>query len=151
MGKCPIDLAFGNLWNRSVVRVNVATTEGVAFGISHTITKRLELTSGSSLGFRLRPHNRRDPQPRRDRQTGNQKKSMRAATLNWKKEHVCWTSFGRCFPPWTTPWTASGVQIMLMICFHFCWEGMFFRWAACVHYQWAAIPVMLEAATDEER
>ena len=39
-----------------------------------TITKRLDLTSGSSLGFRLRPHSRRDPKHRHERQTGNQKK-----------------------------------------------------------------------------
>ena len=32
-------------------RVNVATLKGVAFGISRTITKRMDLTSGSSLGF----------------------------------------------------------------------------------------------------
>ena len=46
---------------RSVVRVNVATLKGGAFGISRAITKRLDLMSGSSLGFRLRPHNRCDP------------------------------------------------------------------------------------------
>ena len=49
----------------SIFRVNVATLKGVAFGISRTITKRLDLTSGSSLGFRLRPQNRRDPSPNR--------------------------------------------------------------------------------------
>ena len=35
----------------SVVRENVATLKGVAFGISRTITKWLDLTSGSCLGF----------------------------------------------------------------------------------------------------
>ena len=63
VGKSPIGVAFGILWIGSVVRVNVATLKGVAFGISRTITKRLDLTSGSSLGFRLRPHNRRDASP----------------------------------------------------------------------------------------
>ena len=61
VGKSPIVVAFGIFWNGSVVGVNVATLKGGAFGISRTITKRLDLTSGSSLGFRLRPHNRRDP------------------------------------------------------------------------------------------
>ena len=53
------------IYGTGVVRVNVATLKGVAFGISRTITKRLDLTSGSSLGFRLRPHNRRDLNPSR--------------------------------------------------------------------------------------
>ena len=79
VGRSPIGVAFGILWNGSVVRVNVA------FGILQTITKRLDLTSGSSPGFRLRPHNRRDPNPRRDRQYGTKKKSVRAGASNWKK------------------------------------------------------------------
>ena len=72
--RSPKGVAFGILWNGGVARVNVATLKGVAFGISHTITKRLDLTSSSSLGFRLRPHNRRDPKLRRDRQSGTKKK-----------------------------------------------------------------------------
>ena len=84
VGKSPIGVAFGILWIGSVVRVNVATLKGVAFGISRTITKRLDLTSGSSLGFRLRPHNRRDPSLRCDRQTGHQK-NVRSAPLVRKK------------------------------------------------------------------
>ena len=65
VGKSPIGVAFGILRIGSVVRVNVAALKGVAFGISRTILKRLDLTSSSSLGFRLRPHNRRDPSPHR--------------------------------------------------------------------------------------
>ena len=84
VGKSPIAVVFGILWNGGVVRVNVATLKGVPFGISHTMTKRLDLTSGSSLGFRLRPHNRRDPKPRHDRQNGT-KKSVRRGTINRKK------------------------------------------------------------------
>ena len=57
-------VVVGIFWNRGVVRVNVATLNRVAFGISRTITERLDLTSGSSLGFRLRPRKRRDPEPR---------------------------------------------------------------------------------------
>ena len=64
-------VAFGIFMDRGVFRVIVATLKGVEFGISRTITKRLGLTSGSSLGFRLRPHNRCDPEPRRDPQTRN--------------------------------------------------------------------------------
>ena len=75
VGKRPIGVVFGILRNGGVVRVNVATLNRVAVWISRTITRRLDLMSGSSLGFRLRPHNRRDPKPRRDRQTGNQKKA----------------------------------------------------------------------------
>ena len=67
-----------------VVRVNVATLKDIAFG---TITKRLDVASGSSLGFRLRPHNRRDPEPGRDRQKGT-KKSVRAGA-NGRKKGVC--------------------------------------------------------------
>ena len=37
--------------------------------------------------FRPRPHNRRDPEPRRGRQTGNQEKNVRSATLVRKKEY----------------------------------------------------------------
>ena len=77
---------FGILWNWGVARVNVATLKGVAFGISRAITKRLDLTSGSRLGFRLRPHNRRDPKPCRDRQTGNQEKC--ASRDAYSEEHV---------------------------------------------------------------
>ena len=71
VGKSPIGVV---LWIGGVVRVNVATLNRVAVWISRTVTMRLDLTSGSSLGFRLRPHNRRDPKPRRECQTGNQKK-----------------------------------------------------------------------------
>ena len=101
VGKSPIGVAFGILWNGIVVRVKVATLKGVAFGISRTITKRLDLTSGSSLGFRLRPLNRRDPKPRRDRQTGNQKKNVRSATLVRKNGvRVCrqFSSLGTFLP-----------------------------------------------------
>ena len=84
VGKSPIGIAFGILWFGSVVRVNVATLKGVAFGISRTITKRLDLTSGFSLGFRLRPHNGRDPSLRCDRQTWHQK-NVRSAPLVRKK------------------------------------------------------------------
>ena len=66
----PKGVVFGILWNGRIVRVNVATLKGVAFGISRTSTKRLDL----SLVFRFRPHNRRDPEPRRDRQNGTKKK-----------------------------------------------------------------------------
>ena len=85
MGKSPIGVVFGILWNGSVVRVNVATLNYVAFGISRTNTKRLDLTSGSSLGFLLRPHNRRD------RQTGNQK-NRASGTIN-RKKGVCGCRF----------------------------------------------------------
>ena len=85
VGRSLMGVAFGFLYNVGVVRVNVATLEGEAFGISRTITKRLDLTSGSSLGFRLRPHNRRDPKPRRDHQNGTKKKSVRAGAIGRKK------------------------------------------------------------------
>ena len=51
VGKSPTGVAFGILWIGSVVRANVATLTGVAFGISRTITKRLDLTSGSAWVF----------------------------------------------------------------------------------------------------
>ena len=41
VGKSPIGVVFGILWNGGVVRVNVATLKGVEFGISRTISKRL--------------------------------------------------------------------------------------------------------------
>ena len=44
------DKRRGILWKGGVVRVNVATLNHVAFGISRSITKRLDLTSGSRLG-----------------------------------------------------------------------------------------------------
>ena len=64
VGRSPMGVAFGISWNGGVVRVNVATLKGVAFGISE---------AGSDV-WRLRPHNRRDPKPRRDRQNGTKKK-----------------------------------------------------------------------------
>ena len=72
----PIGVAFGILWNGGVVRVHVATLKGVACGISRTITKRLDLTFGSSLGFRLRPHNRRDLNPVAIAKPGTKKKCV---------------------------------------------------------------------------
>ena len=44
-----------------------------------------------------RPHNRHDPKPRRDRQTGNQKKKVRRATL--RRKNGVWTfKFPCSFP-----------------------------------------------------
>ena len=40
----------------------------------------------STLRFRLRPHKRRDPKPRRDRQTGNQKKTSVPQRLLGRRE-----------------------------------------------------------------
>ena len=57
--------------------------KGVTLGDSRTITKRLDLTCGSSLGFRLRPRNRRDPELRRDRRNqGPKKKKKKRAIRN---------------------------------------------------------------------
>ena len=75
----PIGVAFGILRNGGVVRVHVATLKGVACGISRTITKRLDLTSGSSLGFCLRPHNRRDLNPVAIAKPGTKKSAFRYA------------------------------------------------------------------------
>ena len=89
-----IGVAFGIFWNGGVLRVNVATLKGVAFGISHTITKRLDLTSGSSLGFRLRPQNRRDPNPVAIAKMGPKKK--RACRSDWPEEGRVGLGTSRC-------------------------------------------------------
>ena len=58
LGFSPMGVVFGLLWKRCVVRPNVATLKCVTFRISRAVTKRLDLTFGSSLCFRVRPHNR---------------------------------------------------------------------------------------------
>ena len=73
MWKSPFGVVFGILWNGGRRPRKRGDPEGRPVW-DFTITKRLDLTSGSSLGFRLRPHNRRDPKHRHERQTGNQKK-----------------------------------------------------------------------------
>ena len=77
---------------RCVVRVNVATLKSVAFGISPTFTKRLDLTSGSSLGFRLRLHNRRDPKPVAIADPGPKKKTCVPQRLCGRTKYL---SFGK--------------------------------------------------------
>ena len=117
--RSPIGVAFGILWNGGVVRVNVATLKGVAFGISRTITKRLDLMSGSSLGFRLRPHNRRDPKPRRDCQNGTKKENVRAGAIGRKKgvlplDWLHWTQGAHPPPPSPAApyWQLAGTQCL---------------------------------------
>ena len=85
VGRSPIGVAFGILWNGGVVRVNVAALKGVAFGIARTITKRMDLTSGSSLGFRFRPHNCRYPNSVAIAKKGPTK-SVRPARLTGRTE-----------------------------------------------------------------
>ena len=55
-----------------------------AQGVATASAASSDVVVGSSLGFRLRQHKRRDAEPRRDRQTGNNKK-VRSATLDRKK------------------------------------------------------------------
>ena len=66
VGKSPMGVAFGILWNGRVVRVNVANLKGVAFGI---------FTCNQFSSVSAQPSR---PEPLRDRQTGNpQKKKVR--------------------------------------------------------------------------
>ena len=62
---------------------------------------------GSSLGFCLRPHKRRDSEPRRDRQSGNKKKTCVALRLTGRTEYglhesLC-TRPGQSSRLWTCP------------------------------------------------
>ena len=81
VGRSPIGVAFGILWNGERRPRERSDPEGRSvwdFTYNH---EALDLTSASSLGFRLRPHNRCDPKPRRDRQNGTKKK--RACRRDW--------------------------------------------------------------------
>ena len=118
MGKSPIGNVFGILWNGGVVPLNVATLKGEAFGISRTITKRLDLTPGFSSSS-AQPSCRRDLKEERSTcnralckvcqgtdNTAGVSSSNCTVTDKWRScAHTCASSF-----VWTSPLPVTTVM-----------------------------------------
>ena len=92
-GEVRVGVVVGILWNavnRVALWISRVAPWRTSLCVVHPIVKigpRLGMAIHQSIhssNNQKHPHNRRDPKPRRDRQTGNKKKNARSATIRRK-------------------------------------------------------------------